>query len=111
MIVVVATLAEAEAAIARHPADDLELWSPEDAAQIHGVLWFSMLQQALRAAAPDREPRLVLDCGNRGDLAVEALRLGLQHVALRAAPDVMTKIADIAAARGARVVTGRPIFP
>jgi hypothetical protein len=106
-----ATLGEAQAALAKHPADDLELWSPENAAEIQGVQWFCLLQQALRRVAPDREPRLVLDCGNRGDLAIEALRLGLRDVALRATPEVTAKVADIAAACGGRVLTVRPIFP
>jgi hypothetical protein len=106
----VATLADAQAALARHPADDLELWSPENAAETHGVLWFSMLQRALRSAAPDREPRLVLDCGDRADLATEALRLGLKNVAFRGSIDVTAKIADIARACGGRVISQRPTF-
>lgn len=110
MIGQAATLAEAQAALARHPADDLELWSPENAAETHGVLWFSMLQRALRQAAPEREPQLVLDCGSRADLAAEALRLGLKNVALRTSPDMAAKIADIATACGGRVIAARPTF-
>jgi hypothetical protein len=105
-----ATLADAQAALARHPADDLELWSPENAAETHGVLWFCMLQQALRKVAADREPRLVLDCGGRADLATEALRQGLKHVALRAAPAVMAKVVAIATACDGRVFATRPTF-
>ena len=70
MIERVATLPQVEAAIAKHPADTLELWSPENGAEIQGVMWFYMLQRALRAAFPDREPNLVIDCGSRGDLAI-----------------------------------------
>jgi len=106
----IATLPQALVALTRHPADDLELWSPANAAQIHGVLWFCMLQRALREIAPEREIRLVLDCGDRSDLAVEALRLGLRLVCLRAAPDVIAKVAHIATACGGRVITTRPIF-
>lgn len=112
----VATLPEARAALERaaleqYAADELELWSPENAAEIQGVLWFVMLQQALGAAFPDRKPRLVLDCGNRGDLAVEAFRLGLRQVALRAPSEVTARVADIAADCGGRVITSEPIFP
>lgn len=110
MIERAATLAEAQAALSRHPADDLELWSPENAAETHGVQWFCMLQQALRAVAQDREPRLVLDCGSRADLATEALRLGLRHVALRADPAVTAKVAAIATGCGGRVLITRPTF-
>lgn len=106
----IANLPQALAALARHPVDDLELWSPVNAAQIHGVLWFSMLQRALRDIAPERETRLVLDCGDRSDLAVEALRLGLKLVCLRAAPDMIAKVTDIATAYGGHVITTRPTF-
>ncbi len=110
MIDEIATLPQALVVLACHPANDLELWSPANAAQTHGVLWFSMLQRALREIAPERETRLVLDCGDRSDLAVEALRLGLRFVCLRAAPDMIAKVADIATACGGRVITTRPTF-
>ncbi|MDY0873306.1 hypothetical protein [Dongia rigui] len=103
-------MAEAQAALSRHPAEELELWSPENAAETHGVQWFCMLQQALRSAAPDREPRLVLDCGGRADLAAEALRLGLRYVALRADPVVTAKVAAIATGCGGHVLATRPTF-
>jgi hypothetical protein len=106
----VATLPQASAALERHPADDVELWSPENAAEIHGVMWFAMLQRALRLAFPERQPELVLDCGARGDLAVEAMRLGLRKVALRAPAEVTAKVADIAAAMGGSIVTDEPQF-
>ena len=107
----IATLPEASAVLAKHTADDLELWSPENGAEIQGVMWFYMLQQALRAAFPDRKPNLVIDCGSRGDLAVEAFRIGLRNVALRAPAEVTAKVADIAAGCGGRVITAKPIFP
>ncbi|WP_374656189.1 hypothetical protein [Dongia sp.] len=107
MIERVATLPQAQAALQKHPTDDLELWSPENAAETQGVMWFAMLQRALRAACPDREPNLVLDCGARGDLAIEAIRLGLRNIALRAPAEVTAKVADIAARNGGRVITDR----
>jgi len=110
VIVEAATLREARAALAKHPGDDLELWSPENAAETHGVQWFLMLRQALRSVAPDREPRLVLDCGSRADLAIEALRLGLKDVVLRAAPGVTAKVAEVAETCGGRVIGARPTF-
>ena len=107
----IATLPEASAVLAKHPAGDLELWSPENGAEIHGVMWFYMLQRALRVAFPDQEPNLVIDCGSRGDLAVEAFRIGLRNVALRGPAEVTAKVADIAAECGGRVITTKPIFP
>ncbi len=89
------------------PADTLELWSPENGAEIQGVMWFVMLQKAMRQAFPDREPNLVVDCGSRADLAVEALRLGLLQVALKGSAEVTAKVADIAANCGGK----RPLQP
>lgn len=107
MIERVATLPQVEAAIAEHPADTLELWSPENGAEIQGVMWFVMLQKAMRQAFPDREPNLVVDCGIRADLAVEALRLGLPQVALKGSAEVAGKVADIAANLGGKVIFDR----
>lgn len=110
MINEVTTLPEAQAVLAQYPTENLELWSPANAAETHGILWFCMLQSALRELTPNRELRLVLDCGDRGDLAVEALRLGLKDVALRASAEVTAKVADIAAVCGGNVITSRPTF-
>ncbi|MBK8158073.1 MAG: hypothetical protein IPK59_04580 [Rhodospirillaceae bacterium] len=110
MIKRVATLAEAAAALQACEAEELELWSPENAAEIQGVMWFVMLQRALNSAFPDRQPRLVLDCGNRGDLAVEAFRNGLKDVALAASPGVTAKVADVALSCGGRIIQN-PIYP
>lgn len=99
----VANLSEAAAVLNTNPAKDLELWSPENAAEIQGVLWFVMLQRALRADFPERDPIIVLDCGDRGDLAIEAFRLGLTRVALNASNNVTAKVAEIAAGYGGRV--------
>jgi len=109
MIKRVATLPEATAALQACGADDLELWSPENAAEIQGVMWFVMLHRALNSAFPERPPRLVLDCGNRGDLAIEAFRNGLKDVALKASPAVEAKVADVALSCGGRVIRN-PIF-
>lgn len=99
----IANLAEAKAVLQADPVHERELWSPENAAEIQGVLWFVMLQRAVRDAFPDREAVVVLDCGRRGDLAIEALRLGLKAVALNATEGVTTKVADVAAGCNARL--------
>jgi hypothetical protein len=65
------------------------------------VLWFVKLQQIIETTYPDRDIDLVLDCGNRGDLAIEAIRQGLKAIALAASAEVMVKVADIARAEGA----------
>ena len=110
MIERVATLPQASAALGRHPAGDVELWSPENAAEIHGVMWFVMLQRAVATSFPERRIDLVLDCGARCDLAIEAMRLGLRKVALRAPAEVTAKVADIAAAMGGSVIAAESHF-
>lgn len=99
----VANLAEAKAALQADPTETLVLWSPENAAEIHGVLWFVGLQRAVRDEFPDRTAVIVLDCGGRGDLAIEALRLGLKAIALTASDQVTAKVSDVATACGARL--------
>lgn len=87
----------------RDGATQLQLWSPENAAEIQGVLWFVALQKAIGTEFPERQAVVVLDCGGRGDLAIEALRLGLKAIALDASQSVTAKVAEIAAACGARL--------
>jgi hypothetical protein len=99
----IANLADAAALLKASSAQELELWSPVNAAEVQGVLWFVMLQRAIRAEFPEREVTVVLDCGDRGDLAIEAFRLGLKRVSLRASAGVTMKVADIAANVGGRL--------
>lgn len=99
---VVANLAEAKAALGADAAP--ELWSPPDAASIQGVLWFVRLQQALDCEHPAAQAALVLDCGDRADLAIEALRGGIGRVALTCPDIVAAKVADIAAELGGEVL-------
>jgi hypothetical protein len=87
----------------RDGATQPQLWTPENAAEVQGVLWFVALQQAIQIEFPEREAVVVLDCGGRGDLAIEALRLGLKAIALNASQSVTAKVADVAAACGARL--------
>jgi len=106
----VANLPEAAAALSANPTTEVELWSPENAAEIQGVIWFLMLQRALRSAFPGRNPALVLDCGDRGDLAIEAFRLGLHNVALSAPAGMTAKVAEVARSCGGRLIV-HPTFP
>jgi len=99
---IVASLPEAVAALGSGTAPDL--WSPPDAASIQGVLWFVRLQQALDHDHAAAKADIVLDCGDRADLAIEALRGGLRRVALTC-PDILAaKVADIAAELGGEVL-------
>lgn len=105
----IAGLDSAEAALAATPdGDRVELWSPPDAAEIHGILWYVALQRVLAERHRGRAILLVLDCGGRGDLAIEALRAGLPAVALVGAEPFIGKVVDIAGQLGGQVFT-RPV--
>jgi hypothetical protein len=107
MNVRVTNLAQASAVLAADP-EARELWSPPDAASIQGVLWFVALQKALDRDFSSRNAKIVLDCGDRADLAIEALRAGLAAVALAAPDPIVTKVSDIAHQLGSRVYQ-RPV--
>jgi hypothetical protein len=101
MRAVIQNLAEARAALERAGGRAVELWSPPDGASIQGVLWFVALRDALRAEG--HEARLVLDCGSRADLAIEAMRAGLHDIAFKGSSAASVKVADIAQQLGSRV--------
>jgi hypothetical protein len=107
--IVVETIADIAATYAAQPASaPLRLWSPPNAASIHGVLWFVSLQQLARNQFPDRQPEIVLDCGDRGDLAHAALREGLRHICFRGSPGMLSKLQAIAEGLGAMVEIRHP---
>jgi hypothetical protein len=94
-------------AAASMPAS-LRFWSPPDGASIHGVLWYVGLQQLAAARFPDRRPVIVLDCGDRADLAHAALREGLAAICFRGGPAMLAKLQAIGAESGSRVETRHP---
>ena len=58
------------------------------------------LSEALAAEYPDLKPVIAVDCGDRADLAHDAMRLGLKSVVFRGDPRSAEKLADIAANLG-----------
>lgn len=100
---IILTRAEAERAIA---AGARRLHSPPDAAQIWGVLWFAGLQAEIDAAHPAPADRadIALDCGDRADLALEALRLGIRVVVFSGSATQRAKLTEIAAAQGGEIL-------
>lgn len=86
----------------------LRFWSPPDGASIHGVLWYVGLQQLAHSRFPDLRPVVVLDCGDRADLAHAALREGLTAICYRGSPAMLAKLRAIAAESGACVETRHP---
>ncbi|MDY0883411.1 hypothetical protein ACFPL7_10670 [Dongia soli] len=86
----------------------LRFWSPVDAASIHGVLWFAELQRQVTAAFPDRKALIVLDCGDRGDLAHAAMCEGLRVICFRGSSVMLEKLRSIADQLGATIEAQHP---
>jgi fructose/tagatose bisphosphate aldolase len=98
--VVIRNLAEARAALdaARAAGEAIHLASPPDAAIQYGVLYFVKLTETLAAEYPELKPVIAVDCGDRADLAHDALRFGLKSIVFRGDPRAAEKLADIAGA-------------
>jgi fructose/tagatose bisphosphate aldolase len=96
--VTIRNLAEARAALdaAREAGDAIALASPPDAAIQYGVLYFVKLAETLAAEYPELKPVIAVDCGDRADLAHDALRFGLKSIVFRGDPRTAEKLADIA---------------
>ena len=100
--VTIRNLAEARAALdaARasndHGGEPIALVSPPDAAIQYGVLYFVKLTETLAAEYPELKPVIAVDCGDRADLAHDAMRFGLKSIVFRGDPRTAEKLADIA---------------
>jgi hypothetical protein len=96
--VVVSNLPQARAALdaARVAGEAIALASPPDAAIQYGVLFYVKLSEQLAAEYPELKPVIAVDCGDRADLAHDALRFGLKSIVFRGDPRTAEKLADIA---------------
>jgi hypothetical protein len=103
--VTVSNLAQARAALdaARVAGEAIALASPPDAAIQYGVLFYVKLSEQLGAEYPDLKPVIAVDCGDRGDLAHDAMRLGLKSVVFRGDLRMAEKLSDIAETLGVRL--------
>ena len=104
------SLAHAVAALqaAEATGTPITLLSPSDFAAYGGAGFFNAIVRRARAKVPAAKSEAVLDCGDAPGLALEALRSGAEAVRFGGRPSVRKKIADIAAAHGARLLTVRP---
>jgi hypothetical protein len=96
--VTVSNLPQARAALdaAREAGEAIALASPPDAAIQYGVLFYVKLLETLAAEYPELNPVIAVDCGDRADLAHDAMRLGLKSIVFRGDPRMAEKLADIA---------------
>lgn len=108
--VVIHSLAHAVAALeaAEEAGVSVTLLSPPDFAAYGGAGFFNAIVRRARAKVPAAKSNSVLDCGDAPGLALAALRAGAEAVRFGGRPTVRAKIADIAAAHGARLLTVRP---
>jgi hypothetical protein len=106
--VTVSNLAQARAALdaaraaGEAASETIALASPPDAAIQYGVLFYVKLSEQLAAEYPELNPVIAVDCGDRADLAHDAMRLGLKSIVFRGDPRMAEKLSDIAEALGVR---------
>ncbi len=101
----ICTLEQGRAALNKAAVDGVaaQLESPAGAAITYGVLWFAELNRMLAAEFPTLGFALILDCGNRADLAHAALVEGIKHIRFQGHDDARRALRDIAAQLGAEV--------
>jgi fructose/tagatose bisphosphate aldolase len=108
--VTISNLAQARAALdaARVAGEPVALASPPDAAIQYGVLFYVKLCERLTAEYPELKPVIAVDCGDRPDLAHDAIRFGLKSIVFRGDARSAEKLSDIAASLAIRF-EARPV--
>lgn len=94
-------------AAARETGCAIRLVSAPSAAGYAGGAWFAALERSGRRAFPDVDATFILDCGDAPGWALAAIRAGVRHIRLSGNRRARDSVAAIAAASGARIVTGR----
>ncbi len=108
--VVVHALAHAVAALeaAVETGRPITLLSAPEAGIAAGPGWFREVDAAARATVPTAQSDALLDCGDDAGAAMAAIRAGVEGIVFSGRGDVATRLADIAAGQGTRLVTRRP---
>lgn len=79
------------------------------AASAHaGALWLVELRRRAVDAQPAARAIAILDCDDRAGDAQGAIAAGVTHLVFTGRPDVAARLADIATARDAVLLTERP---
>ena len=107
-VAVVRSLAEARAVLGASAGAEFVLVSPPGAAGYLGVGYFAALVDAARAEFPGSAIEAVMDCGDDPGWALSALRMGFKTIVLRGDRRARARVAAIARAMGAHVVTRPP---
>lgn len=58
----------------------IELLTPPDAASVHGPAYWYAVERLAYQSFPHVSFRLILDCGGKAGLAMQAMDLGLRHI-------------------------------
>jgi hypothetical protein len=97
--VAIANLTQARAALnaGRAAGERVRLQSETDAVPRYGVLYFVQLTELLAVEYPELKPEIALDCGDRADLAIAAMRSGLRNILFHGDPRMAEKLAGVAA--------------
>jgi hypothetical protein len=83
--------------------------SASDSGIYAGPGWFKALVDAAREAAPAANAVFILDCGDDAGAAQGAIRAGIEALIFSGRTDVAERLAEVATARGLRLLTKRPI--
>jgi hypothetical protein len=105
--IVIHSLADARAALvaARDSGVKVTVISAPGAAAHAGAVWFDQVLHAAHAECPEAEFDAILDCDDAPGFALGALRAGIKTIRFAGREDVTSRLAGIAAANGARLVT------
>ena len=71
-----------------------------------GPGWFNAVVENAQAAFPDVPVTAILDCDDASGHVLGALRAGVKAVRFTGRADVAAKLAEMAAAQGATLITG-----
>ena len=110
-VFVIHSLTQAVAALsaAAEAGRAIVLASAPEAGISAGSGWFREVVQAAREAVPPARFRALLDCGDDAGAAMAAIRAGIEAIVFNGRTDVAARLADVAAQKGGRVVTERPV--
>ena len=108
--IVVHSLTQAVAALeaAAAAGRDIVLLSAPGAGVYAGAGWWQAVIEAARAAVPAAKFSTILDCGGDAGAAQAAFRAGVEAMIFTGRDDVAERLAAIAEANGARLLTARP---
>jgi hypothetical protein len=102
---IVHSLDDARKALAAGNAQPVTLQSAPDAILYAGSLYLLTLYTQACAEFPDVKSTFILDCGEHGAQALEAMHIGHKHIRIRAASEMEKKIRSVAEQLGVDIIS------